>query len=99
MPPQSKPIKRSPRRPPKSVKNRRKSLAYRTARGRCFSGHAEHVLTGRLAKTLKGKVDLILTSPPFPLNTKKKYKNLQGREYVRWLKKFAPLFKKLLRPK
>jgi DNA modification methylase len=101
VPRQSKPIRVSPRRPQKTgSKSRRKSLiAYRTTSGRCFNGHAENVLRGRLAKSLKGKVDLILTSPPFPLNRKKKYKNLQGKAYIRWLKKFAPLFKKLLRPK
>jgi site-specific DNA-methyltransferase (cytosine-N4-specific) len=41
---------------------------------------------------------LIFTSPPFPLNTKKKYDNLQGDAYVQWLKGFAGKFKALLKP-
>ena len=33
----------------------------------------------------QGKVNLIFTSPPFPLNRKKKYGNYQGEEYVEWI--------------
>jgi DNA modification methylase len=73
-------------------------IAYRTKSGFCVRGHAENVLKSNFAKSMNRKVDLILTSPPFPLNRKKKYKNLQGEAYVRWLKTFAPLFKKLLKP-
>src|SRR5207248_3906619 len=43
-------------------------------------------------------LQLIFTSPPFPLNRKKKYGNLKGEEYVRWLASFAPRFRKLLKP-
>lgn len=41
-------------------------------------------------------MDLIFASPPFPLNRKKKYDNLQGAEYVKWLEGHAPLFRDLL---
>lgn len=34
---------------------------------------------------LKGKVQLIITSPPFPLNKKKEYGNFQGEDYKEWL--------------
>ena len=34
---------------------------------------------------LENKINLIFTSPPFPLNRKKKYGNLNGAEYVKWL--------------
>jgi hypothetical protein len=44
----------------------------------------------------QNKIQLILTSPPFPLNRKKKYGNKTGEEFVRWLSSLAPLFKKLL---
>ncbi|WP_416198477.1 MAG: Methyltransferase [Sporanaerobacter sp.] len=47
-------------------------------------------------KTIKGKVQLIITSPPFPLNKKKEYGNLEGDEYVEWISKLAPLFSELL---
>jgi len=30
----------------------------------------------------KGRVQMVFTSPLFPLKTKKKYDNLQGEEYV-----------------
>lgn len=39
---------------------------------------------------------MIFTSPPFPLNTKKRYGNETGDSYVRWLCAFGPLFKKML---
>jgi site-specific DNA-methyltransferase (cytosine-N4-specific) len=55
-------------------------------------------LKSSLADSFIGKVDLIFTSPPFPLNRKKKYDNLQGDAYVNWLKGFAPLFKQFLKP-
>lgn len=44
----------------------------------------------------KGKVQLAFTSPPFPLNTKKSYGNLQGEEYIRWFAKFAPLLRDIV---
>ncbi len=40
----------------------------------------------------KGKVQLIFTSPPFPLNRKKAYGNLNGEEYVDWLSSHAKRF-------
>lgn len=74
------------------------AVAYRTNAGVCFNGHAEKVLKSPLAERFRGNVDLIFTSPPFPLNRKKKYDNLQGDAYVAWLKSFAPLFKQFLKP-
>jgi len=38
------------------------------------------------------------TSPPFPLNQKKRYGNYQGEEYVNWFAAFAPIFANLLTP-
>ena len=73
-------------------------VAYRTGRGVMFSGSAEAVLASPLARKYRGKVQLILTSPPFPLNRKKKYGNLQGEAYVRWLGSFAPVFREFLKP-
>jgi DNA modification methylase len=73
-------------------------IAYRTKLGVCWHGHAEQVLKSALAEPYRGRVDLIFTSPPFPLNRKKKYDNLQGDAYIVWLKSFAPLFKDMLKP-
>ena len=73
---------------------------YRTKFGHSILGMAEDVLVSpENTKYLEGKVDLIFTSPPFPLNRKKRYGNEQGQAYVNWLVSFAPLFKKLLAPK
>lgn len=55
-------------------------------------------MESELAAAYKGQVDLIFTSPPFPLNRKKKYDNLQGKAYVKWLSGFANLFSQFLKP-
>jgi site-specific DNA-methyltransferase (cytosine-N4-specific) len=64
-----------------------------------FLGLAEDVLESPLARRLKGRVKLIFTSPPFPLNRKKKYGNLEGRQYLLWLSGFADVLSPLLHPK
>jgi len=55
-------------------------------------------LSSPSAKRYKGKVRLIFTSPPFPLNRKKAYGNFQGSEYTNWLAGFAPVFEQFLKP-
>ena len=72
---------------------------YNTALGQAILGRAETVLESPAhADLVAGQVDLILTSPPFPLNTKKRYGNEKGEAYIKWLTDFAPLFKKVLKP-
>ena len=71
-------------------------VAYRTARGVMFRSDVETFLDSSAARKYYGKVQLIFTSPPFPLNRKKKYGNLQGPDYVAWLAGFAAQFEKLL---
>lgn len=68
---------------------------YKTEKGAFYLGACEDILK-RL--DLKGRIQLILTSPPFPLNNKKKYGNLNGTEYLNWFKSLAPLFTQLLTP-
>jgi len=41
-------------------------------------------------------VQLLLTSPPFPLNSKKSYGNLEGAEYRDWFVSLATIFADLL---
>ena len=72
--------------------------AYKTRKGHMFRASAETFFTSSIAKKYRGKVQLIFTSPPFPLNRKKKYGNLQGQEYVKWLATFAPYFREILKP-
>src|SRR4051794_39455548 len=64
----------------------------------CVLGHTEHALTSKIIKPSIGKVDLVFTSPPFPLNRKKKYDNLQGAAYVKWLARFASQLRRFLTP-
>jgi DNA modification methylase len=73
--------------------------AYKTHLGTAFQGTFEAFLHSKHARDYAGKVQLIFTSPPFPLNRKKRYGNLRGDEYARWLARFAPAFRELLTPK
>lgn len=74
-------------------------IVFRAKRGFTYLGAAEDVLsTARFLKRYRGKINLIFTSPPFPLNRKKKYGNLQGKKYTKWLAAFAPTFRELLAP-
>lgn len=68
---------------------------YRTDSGVMYLASAEAFLDSA-GKGLAGKVQLIFTSPPFPLNTKKSYGNLMGNEYLDWLKTLAPRLTTLL---
>lgn len=69
-----------------------------TGLGSYIIGDSVELLNGSTGKKLKGKVQLILTSPPFPLNRKKKYGNIKGDDYKKWFIELAPLFGRLLRP-
>lgn len=71
-------------------------IAYKTKNGIFYNGTIEKVLASKKFHKYKGQVNLIFTSPPFPLNRKKKYGNLQGDEYVKWLSELAPLFSEYL---
>ncbi len=61
-----------------------------------YRGTIEQLLKSTAGDELQGKVKLIFTSPPFPLNRKKKYGNLTGDEYLEWLTGLAPQLVKLL---
>lgn len=61
------------------------SLAYETKLGRCYNDSIEGFISSPHASRLKGKVNLIFTSPPFPLASPKKYGNLIGEEYLNWI--------------
>ncbi len=75
----------------------RTRIAYKARLGTMYQGLAEEVLSSAIGKNHEKQVQLILTSPPFPLNNKKKYGNLQGAAYTEWLASFAPIFRKFLR--
>lgn len=67
-------------------------LAYRTGAGAMFVGKAEEALTRAPLLEYRGKVQLLFTSPPFPLVREKKYGNLQGGAFAKWLAGYAALF-------
>lgn len=73
-------------------------LAYRTARGAAIHGDSAGFLSDPGVSHLRGKAQLVFTSPPFPLRTKKSYGNLTGEEYVEWLANFGAIFKDWLKP-
>ena len=58
---------------------------YRTERGICINEDCEKVIQKYLVPNFEGKIQLILTSPPFPLKRAKKYGNKVGKEYLDWL--------------
>jgi site-specific DNA-methyltransferase (cytosine-N4-specific) len=61
-----------------------------------YVAKVEEALSSRAIRKLEGKVDLIFTSPPFPLVEKKRYGNETGKAYLRWLERLAPRLASLL---
>ncbi len=71
---------------------------YSTKLGRMYAGPSEDILANPALTRFKGKVQLVFTSPPFPLKRRKRYGNLQGEQYVSWLANFAPMLRQYLAP-
>jgi len=69
---------------------------YETEYGSAYLADAKEILAD---KSLEGKVDLIMTSPPFALRRKKEYGNVEAAEYVAWFLDFARIFHRILKPK
>ncbi len=63
---------------------------YQTDNGTMYVGAIEQLVESGEGRDLKGKVQLLFTSPPFPLNRKKKYGNKLGDTYLEWLSGLAP---------
>ena len=73
-------------------------VSYETRQGVMYVSLIESFLDSDAGRKLHGQVQLIFTSPPFPLNRKKKYGNKDGEEYLAWLRDLAPRLTKLLTP-
>ncbi len=73
-------------------------LVFRTDLGSSYVGDSEQVLKCKQFSSYIHRVNLIFTSPPFPLIRKKSYGNLNGESYVNWLSQFGPIFNDLLAP-
>jgi len=67
------------------------TVAYKRRQGTLYVGDSRRSLARAPLTRYRGRVQLIFTSPPFPLSRKKKYGNLQGEAYCEWLADYAPL--------
>ena len=72
----------------------RRNVVYAHELGEAWKGDSCKLLS-RLEPE---SVDLILTSPPYPLLKKKAYGNESEEDYVRWLRPFARRFRRVLKP-
>ena len=72
------------------------SLVQNTESGQYYVGQSEKILRSPALSQHCGKVQLIMTSPPFPLNSKKSYGNMMGDEYLQWFSSLAPIFAEML---
>jgi hypothetical protein len=59
--------------------------AYWTDLGIMYQSSIEDFLASSIANAVRSEVQLIFTSPPFPLNRKKRYGNRVGDQYLEWL--------------
>jgi hypothetical protein len=83
---------------PPSRSGQSPAVFYETMYGHMILGRAEDALTSDLVRQYKGTIQLIFTSPLFPLNHKKKYGNLRGEKYIAWLASFAQPLTEMLAP-
>ena len=72
--------------------------SFSTKMGTAYVGKIEDFLASGTSKDLEGQVQLIFTSPPFPLVVPKKYGNLIGEEYLEWMESLSRGLIKLLKP-
>lgn len=75
-----------------------RSRAYTASGGAYYVGDSVALLQSKAFARLDGRVQLLLTSPPYPLNEKKSYGNLKGDKYLKWIESLALVFSKLLAP-
>jgi DNA modification methylase len=71
---------------------------HQTKKGSFFGGDAVRLLQSRALRYYRGRVNLIFTSPPFPLHEKKAYGNFNGQEYLDWIARAADVFWEMLAP-
>lgn len=68
---------------------------FTTPRGQLHNCTVEDYLSSQ-SSTMTGRVNLIFTSPPFPLINDKEYGNKQGQDYLEWLVRVFTDLSKLL---
>jgi site-specific DNA-methyltransferase (cytosine-N4-specific) len=69
---------------------------FKTKLGEAINAEANEYMTKRIKDE---SIDLIMTSPPFALITKKGYGNKNQDEYMDWFKGFIDNFRRILKPK
>lgn len=67
---------------------------YRTLRGAAYVGDALDLMRDLPAAS----IDLVVTSPPYALEFRKEYGNVDKADYVQWFLPFAEEIKRVLRP-
>ena len=72
----------------------RRNVVYARPCGEAWKGDSRKVLSRLRPNT----VDLIFTSPPYPLLSKKPYGNESEADYVRWMRPFMRRFHRVLKP-
>ena len=72
--------------------------SFSTKYGVAYNSSIEDFLDSKEGIALQGKVQLIFTSPPFPLVVPKKYGNKIGEDYLNWMSDLSPKLSKLLKP-
>lgn len=78
------------------LQDRAVEAAYQTQLGKMLHGKIEDALGSEHLQAVKGSVNLIVTSPPFPLVRKKRYGNETGEAYLAWLESLASPLAELL---
>jgi site-specific DNA-methyltransferase (cytosine-N4-specific) len=71
-----------------------KEPQYKTALGAAYMGDALELMRDLDPNS----VNLIITSPPFALQRRKEYGNVDADDYVKWFEPFAKEFKRILKP-
>jgi site-specific DNA-methyltransferase (cytosine-N4-specific) len=71
-------------------------ILHETALGRYYHADTSDWLHSSVGHDLRGQVQLVLTSPPFPLNEKKSYGNRTGEAYKAWFVDLAQHFADIL---
>jgi DNA modification methylase len=65
------------------------AASYETDLGSMYHSDIETFLASSMSCGLRNEVQMVFTSPPFPLNRKKKYGNKSGEQYLQWLRALA----------
>jgi len=69
---------------------------YSTEYGKMHLSSIEKFYESEEGQALKGKINLIFTSPPFPLKRKKSYGNFNGIDYLTWMKYVSTILSEFL---